>query len=368
MATEWYLLHPPYSQTSGFEDDVMDFSKDAFLEALDSPLALIVEYCNADLSLCKSIKAIIQNSVQDTKLNAFTRHILTSIGTCKAGNYIKYKNRYWLIVGLVDDNGMYEKAVLKLCNWKMTWLNKNGKVVERWANIESASQYNNGQRNISYKGYALYTIRTDQLLICMPDDEECLMLDSGKRFVIDKRIDVYERNIANDINSDTSFKLITYQLTRNDSVLYNYIDSGHYEILVTQDEQHDGDGFYRIGNKGYWLCLESEHEEEIQDIFTNSESNESIVSHKIVYDSDKIYLGLGASEFTAMFYDENGNTIDGEAEWVISCDFQDKMDIDYINNTIVIDVNDYSLLNKSFELYFNDDESTKIKVQIVGLI
>ena len=175
-------------------------------------------------------------------------------------------------------------------------------------------------------------------------------------------------HIANDINSDTSFKLITYQLTRNDSVLYNYIDSGHYEILVTQDEQHDGDGFYRIGNKGYWLCLESEHEEEIQDISTNSESNESIVSHKIVYDNDKIYLGLGASEFTAMFYDENGNAIDGEAEWVISCDFQDKMDIDYINNTIVIGVNDYSLLNKSFELYFNDDEATKIKVQIVGLI
>ena len=48
MATEWYLLQPPYSQTSGFEDDVMDFSKDAFSESLDSPLALIVEYCNAD--------------------------------------------------------------------------------------------------------------------------------------------------------------------------------------------------------------------------------------------------------------------------------------------------------------------------------
>lgn len=368
MATEWYLLHPPYSQTSGFEDDVMDFSKNAFSEALDSPLALIVEYCNADLSSCKSIKAIIQNSVQDTKLNAFTRHILISIGTCKAGNYIKYKNRYWLIVGLVDDNGMYEKAVLKLCNWKMTWLNKDGKVVERWANIESASQYNNGQRNVSYKGNALYTIRTDQLLICMPDDDECLMLDSEKRFIIDKRINVYERSIGNDVKVDTSYKLITYQLTRNDSVLYNYIDSGHYEILVTQDEQHSKDGYYRIGNNGYWVCLESEHGESEIDTPSEDHDSETIVSKKIVCDSDKVYLGLGASEFTAMFYDENGNAIDGDAQWTIVCDFQEKMDIDYINNTIVIAVNDYSLLNKSFELFINNDESTKINVQIVGLI
>ena len=104
MAIEWYLLKPPYSQTSGFEDEVMDFSQDAFSEALESPLAIDVEYCNADLSICSPIKAIIQNSVQDTKLNAFTRHLLVPIGSCKAGNYIKYKNRYWLIVGLVDDN------------------------------------------------------------------------------------------------------------------------------------------------------------------------------------------------------------------------------------------------------------------------
>ena len=36
MAEEWYLLKPPYSQTSGFENDALDFSKDAFLETLDT--------------------------------------------------------------------------------------------------------------------------------------------------------------------------------------------------------------------------------------------------------------------------------------------------------------------------------------------
>ena len=92
VALEWYLLKPPYSQTSGFEEDSMDYSRDAFFEALDSPIAIDVEYCNADLSVCTPIKAIVQNSVADTKLNAFNRHLLVQVGTCKAGYYIKPLN------------------------------------------------------------------------------------------------------------------------------------------------------------------------------------------------------------------------------------------------------------------------------------
>ena len=362
MATEWYLLKSPYSQISGFEDDIMDYTKDAFLEALESPISMTVEYCNPDLSICLPIQAIIQKNVQDTKLNAFTRHLLVPIGTCKAGWYIKYKNRYWLIVGLVDDNGMYEKAVLKLCNWKMEWLNEKGNIIERWANIESASQYNNGQREVKF-----YTIRTDQLLICMPDDEECLLLDSGQRFIIDKRIAVYEKDIDENEIKNTSFKVITYQLTRNDSVLYNYIDSGHYEILVTQDEQHDGDGFYRVDDKPHWICLEKEHEHTMRQIEQENDITE-YASCKIIHDSDVIYNGLGAGEYTAVFFDENGNTIDGDAVWTINCDFEDKLQVDYINNTICISVDDNTLLNKSFELLLNDDESTKLTIKIVALI
>ena len=361
MATEWYLLKPPYSQTSGFEDEVLGFSQDAFEEALDSPIAIDVLYCNADLSICSPIKAIIQNKVQDTKLNAFTRYLFVPIGTCKAGNLIKYKNRYWLIVGLVDDNDMYEKAVLVLCNWKLVWRNDSGKMIERWSNIQSASQYNNGQRDFRF-----YTLRTDQLLICMPFDDECILLDEGQRFIIDKRIEIYERSIGEDDISVTSNKVITYQVTRNDSVLYNYIDSGHYEVLVTQDEQHDGDGFYRIDGNGYWFCPKKEHNLPSDNIPNDDDDTET--TSKIIYDDDKIYVGLGAAEFTGIFYDEHGDVIDRQAEWTIVCDFVDKLQVDEINNTICISVDDFTLLNKSFELFLNNDEETKITVKIVALI
>ena len=67
-------------------------------------------------------------------------------------------------------------------------------------------------------------------------------------------------------------------------------------------------------------------------------------------------------------YDAEGNVIDGNAEWTINCDFLDKLQVDYINNTICISVDDLSLLNKSFELFLNNDENTKLTITIVGLI
>lgn len=359
MAKEWYLMRPPYSQTSGFEEDVLDYSNDGFMEALDSPISIEVEYCNPDLSVCVPIRAIIEGSVQDTKLNTLKRQLLVQIGTVKSGWYIRHKNRYWLITGLVDDNKLYEKAVLSICNWKLSWKNENGDIVERWCNVESASQYNNGQRENK-----TYTIRTDQLMIGMPDDNECLLLDSGQRFIIDKRITVYEENIGSDVDIDISNKVVTYQLTRNDSVLYNYTDSGHYQMLVTQDEQHNGDGFYRIDGKGYWLCLEK-HREHFHE---NTPSNEVSVGAEIIHDSDQLYIGLGAVECTAVYYDENGDVINKEAEWELNCDFTDKLEIDYINNTICISANDISLLNKSFELSLKDYEESKIRFHILGLI
>lgn len=362
MAEEWYLLKSPRSQLSGFENDALnDFATEGFEEALETDIAIEVEYCNPDLSECVPMRAVILRRTQDTKLNAFRRHLLVPIGTCKAGYLVKYKNRYWLIEGLVDDNGMYEKAVIVLCNWQMTWLNANGEVVQRWSNIQSASQYNNGQRENRN-----YTLRTDQLLICMPYDKECIMLDEGVRFIIDKRTEYYEQDIPEDTEVDTSFSLITYECTRNDSVLYNYIDSGHYEILVTQSEQHNGDGYYRIGDSGYWLCSS-------EIVNTNTESDDEQeestgeITAKIISDSDKLYIGLGATEFTAVFT-QDGQIIDIEPEWKIECDFADKLQVDNINNTICISVDNYDLLNKSFELFLQGYEDTKVKVTIIGLV
>lgn len=356
MAQEWYLLKSPYSQLSGYENEILDdFAEEGFAEALDSSMAVDVELCNYDLSVCTSMRAIIQNRVQDTKLKTLQRHLFVPIGTCKAGMYIKYKNRYWLIIGLVDDNGMYEKAVMILCNYYLTWLNNKGEVIQRWVNITSSSQYNNGEwynKN--------YTLRSDQLLILAPDDDECTLLETDKRFVIDKRCKIYEKDFNKDVLIETSKPLIIYALSRIDNILYDYSDSGHSEFMVTQDEKRDSDGYYVIDGKGYWLC----------DIPTLTTNKTAILSCSIECESDEIYDGLEAGVFTAKFYDSEGNEVSTTPHWQISCDFLSDINIEYVGNSILISVDNEKLVNKSFELFLSSEgyEPTSIVVTIKAFL
>lgn len=357
MATEWYLLKSPHSQLSGYESDAFDnFAEEGFSEALDSEIAVDIELCNYDLSVCIPMRAIIQNRVQDTKLKSLQRHLFVPIGTCKAGMYVKYKNRYWLIIGLVDDNGMYEKAVMILCNYYLTWVNDSGDIIQRWTNITSASQYNNGETWSKN-----YTLRSDQLLILAPDDDECTLLDTGKRFIIDKRCKIYEKGYGENTFVDTSKPLVIYSFTRTDAILFDYQDSGHCEFMVTQDERRENDGYYVIDGKGYWLCETPR---------INEDNKNIILSSFIECESDEIYDGLEAGIFTAKFYDTDGNEIMMTPKWEVKCDFFDDLDIKYVDNSILISVDNANLVNKSFELSLNADgyEPTSITVAIKAFL
>lgn len=353
MSERWYLMNTDHDTVSGFESEDFDFfAEDAFNEALDSSLGIDVEICNCDLSQRKARRVIIQGNVQDTKLNSLTRRMLSPIGTCRAGEYVYYKERYWLIVGLVDDNGMYEKAVLVLCNYLLTWKNTNGKIIQRWVSVSSASQYNNGETSNQFM-----FIRSDQLMILTPNDDECLLIPHKHRFIIDTRCKIYERNFPDGVTVDTSKQLITYELTRMDNVIYNYQDSGHSEFMAYQDEQHFNDGYYVIDGQGYWLCDEPD----------KVSKNESVaLSCSIDYDDTIIYNGLEPTIFTACFYDSEGNVTDITPQWEINCEFIDSLNIEYVENSICISVNDKKLINKSFELSLCADgyEKHSITVQI----
>lgn len=357
MAQEWYLLHSPHSQLSGYENDSMnEFGAEGFMEALETDIASDVELCNYDLSEVTPIRAIIQNRTNDTKLQLLSRQMLVPIGTCKAGMYVKYKDRYWIIVGLVDDNTvMYEKAVISLCNWLLTWMNPEGKVIQRWANIVSASQYNNGETGMQF-----YFVRSDQLLISLPNDEESLMIPDSYRFVIDRRCTIYEKQFDDTVSKDTSKLLATYQLTRSDTVLYNFGDSGHMEFIATQDEQHEDDGYYVVDGSGYWLC----------EIPKTNTDKKQVLSSSILYDSTDIYNGIEPGIFIAEFYDANGDIANVTPNWTINCDFADKLDVIKQDNSITISVDDAKLVNKSFELFLNGDgySPTSITVTIKSFI
>lgn len=342
MATEWYLMTTPHDQISGYESEALNnFAQEGFAEILDSDLAEDAELCNYDLSECQSIRTVVENNVANTQLQTLSRQFLLPIGVCKAGMYIKYKNRYWLIIGLVDDNKMYEKAVAIICNHLLTWYNKDKQIIQRWANTSSAAQYNNGETSSKN-----YNLRSDQLLIFIPDDDESLMIDSTDRFIIDRRCKVYQKNYSENIDIDTSKDVLTYRLTRINSTLFDFQDSGVNQFMATQDEQHTDDGYYLIDGKGYWLCGKSD--------IPSLDNTPKLLTAEIVSESDEIYNQLEPTGFLAKFYDENGNEINVTPQWSVS-DFEDDLDIEEDGNFIYISVDNKNLINKKFVLSLSAD-------------
>lgn len=346
-----------HDTVSGFESDDFDMlAKDAFLESLASSAGINVEVCNYDLSIREPQRVIMEGNLQDTKLNTLTRRMLAPIGTCHAGQYVYYKDRYWLIVGLVDDNGIYEKAVLALCNYCLTWLNDNGDIIQRWVCASSASQYNNGETREQFM-----FVRSDQLMILTPDDDESVCIKHRQRFIIDSRCGVYEKQFAPDVTVDTSKPLITYELTRMDNVIFNYQYSGHSEFMAYQDEKHEHDGYYVVDGKGYWLC----------DVPIKKEEPATSLSCSIDYSNNLIYVGLDPCVFVARFTDEYGNEASGVTpEWEIDCDFTDSLNIEYLDNSVSISVTNKKLVNKSFELSLSAPgyEKSTVVVKIKALV
>ena len=205
---DWYLLtnNTRPNLSSGFENDSFnDFADDAFAEILETDLASSVILYNSNLKNPREIRVVIQGKLADTHLKSMERKILAPIGTLAAGMYIYYKNNYWIVTGYPDDNSIYEKATLSLCQYKLKWQRDDGAIVERWANFTSASKYDIGENGN-------YTIRlsSNNFTIIIPDDDDSITLDNKRVFI--------DRN--------TSSPKKVFKITRSDDVLYLYGEHG----------------------------------------------------------------------------------------------------------------------------------------------
>lgn len=204
---EWYLIGSNTSPNmiGGYENEALnDCRDDAMYDMLETELATDVILYNYDLSEETKLRCIIQGNSADTQLKSMERIGLFIRGTVKAGMYIFFENRYWLITGYPSYNGIYEKAVMQLCQYKLRWQNNKGEVIDRWINLTSASKYDVGET-----GNSTIILTSDNLTLLFPNDDESLKID-GKRVFIDKRIPPEK----------------VYKITRSDDVLYDYGEHG----------------------------------------------------------------------------------------------------------------------------------------------
>ena len=201
---DWYLMTSNLRPNSlgGFENEsFLDFKDDAFAETLQTDIASTVVLYESDLSNPRPIRCVVQGNTADTYLKSMERTLLCQIGLIKAGMYVFFENRYWLVQGYPGNNGIYEKVVIVLCQIKIKWQTDNGRVIQRWCNATSASKYDNGRT-----GNSTIVLTSNNFTLLLPDDDDSATLD-GKRVFIDRSVNNPRK---------------VFTMTRSDDVLYLY--------------------------------------------------------------------------------------------------------------------------------------------------
>ena len=340
---EWYLITPNTRPniTGGFENDAfLDYKDDAFTESLDTDIAKNVILHNYDLSESTEIRCIIQGNSADTQLKSMERIGLFVRGTVKAGMYIFYENRYWLITGYPSYNRIYEKAVMQLCQYKLRWQNTKGEIIERWICASSAAKYDTGEKSNS-----TIVLSTDNLTLLLPNDDESLDLD-GKRVFIDKReIDPTK----------------VYKITRTDSVLYDFGEEhgGILSFIADKTELNT-----TTDRQDLRICDYIEVSEDIEeDPTTPPENPDEMTDLRAAIDfngDQELKIGGSTKTLTGYFTDINDNKITDIGAWeVITIDEllpYLKYTID--GNTLKINVLETDLYDSKVRIKFSSTDGT----------
>lgn len=343
---EWYLIsNTSPSVLGGFEDTYHTDSKEiAFAESLDTDIAKTVILHNYDLSESTEIRCIIQGNSADTQLKSMERVGLFVRGTVKAGMYIFYENRYWLITGYPSYNGIYEKAVMQLCQYKLRWQNAEGEIIERWICASSASKYDTGEKSNS-----TIVLSTDNLTLLLPNDDESLDLD-GKRVFIDKR----------EVNPTK-----VYKITRTDSVLYDFGEehggilsfiADKTELNTTTDRQD-----LRLCD---YIEIADLDDQDTPTTPTDPENPDEMTDLRAVISGNK-NLKVGFSRtYTATITDADGNAVewDNTYSWNIVSDFEIGCEID--GNTIKLLVEDEDCVDSLILLQVIRNNSVVAEIEI----
>lgn len=345
---EWYLIgnNTKPNMIGGYENQAfLDYKDDAFAESLDTDIAKTVILHNYDLSESTEIRCIIQGNSADTQLKSMERVGLFIRGTVKAGMYIFFENRYWLITGYPSYNGIYEKAVMQLCQYKLRWQNASGEIIERWICTSSAAKYDTGEKSNS-----TIVLSTDNLTLLLPNDDESLDLD-GKRVFIDKR----------KVNPTK-----VYKITRTDSVLYDFGEEhgGILSFIADKTELNT-----TTDRQDLRICDYIEVSEDIEeDPTTPPENPNEMTDLRAVIDGkETIRCGVERT-YTALFTDTDGNAVENvNFSWNVISDFTVEQTID--GNEIVLKVDDDSFVDESFilQLLVDGIVEAELEITVIGI-
>ena len=284
---------------------------------------------------------------KNSSLNGNYMNFLTTYDNpIKIGDYIHdtKDDTYWLVYNSFNVNDVHYEGKLIQCNYLLKWQLSNGKVVERWANIVSASKYDTGET-----GNATIVLSSNNFTVLIGFCEEGYELE-GKRVFIDKR----------NVNPEKVFKM-----TRGDDVLFDSGNMGSLFSFIADKTELNKDE----DRPDLKLCNYIEIDTE--DSPTTPPENPDEMTDLRINISGNKNLKVGFSRtYTATITDADGNAVewDDTFSWNVVSHFDVEQEV--TNNKIKLLVEDESLVDSFFILQVIKDTEvvSEIEITIIAFI
>lgn len=340
---EWYLIrnNTKPNMLGGYENQsFLDYKEDAFSESLETDIASTVLLYNYDLSESIEIRGIIQGNTADTQLKSMERSILVPIGTLKSGDYIFLEDEYWIVDSRPGNNKIYEKATLKECQYKLRWQKDDGCIIERWANITSASKYDVGESKNN-----TIVLTSNNFTIIIPNDIDSTTID-GKRVFID--------------SSDIPKKV--FKITRNDDVLFAHGSHGGTLSLIADKVEFNKD----TDNQELRICDYIDVSNPSTPLPPSENIDETTVLNASISGNKNLKIGIPRT-YTATLSDKDGESVDWDDtlySWNIVSDFDVEQTVNKNKINLIIDNEDFVGSSFLLQVIKLDDKAVIIEIEI----
>ena len=262
---------------------------------------------------------------KNSSLNGnYMNYLTTYDNPVKIGDYIHDTNddTYWLVYTAFNVNDIEYTGKLIQCNYLLRWQLSDGKIVQRWTNIVSASKYDTGEN-----GNSTIVLSSNNFTILMGYCDEALELE-------EKRVFIDIRKVPKKV----------FKITRGDDVLYNAGSIGMLLSFIADKTELNKDK----DNQELGIC-DYIHPATPTPPKPSNPDETADLSAKI---SGNTNLRIGVTRtYTVTLSDKEGNAVqwnDTKYSWNVISDFDVRQTV--TENKISLTVEDEDFIDSSFLL------------------
>lgn len=267
-------------------------------------------------------EVFINGEAMDLIINSTENHDRKSFATMPGGHIdrgtILEWNGYWMVISTDYDEELYQRGIIKKCNYVLRWINEKREIIERNC-IVSYPYYS------SLDTDKLLSVNTTRSMVEIPFDEETKKIRMGDRFFISRNDDhpvPYSVENVNDVaDVFNGFGYITLGLRQTQLD----VDEDNTELLICNYKAKDEDA--------------------------TSDARYCAIKSTPPY----VVVGYQGTVLSPLFYDGGTLVNDVTPKWTINCDFVDDLTIARSGSNYVISTEENSLLGRSFTISLTDE-------------